>query len=31
MNRALVFELATARWITQQADALFLGPPGAAT
>jgi DNA replication protein DnaC len=28
MNRALVFDLATARWITQQADALFLGPPG---
>jgi hypothetical protein len=28
MNRALVFELATARWITQLADALFLGPPG---
>jgi DNA replication protein DnaC len=28
MNRALVFELAIGRWITQQADALFLGPPG---
>jgi DNA replication protein DnaC len=28
MHRALVFELATARWITQHADALFLGPPG---
>jgi DNA replication protein DnaC len=28
MNRALVFELATARWITQHADGLFLGPPG---
>ena len=28
MNRALVFELATARWIPQHADALFLGPPG---
>ena len=28
MNRALVFELATARWITQHDDALFLGPPG---
>jgi DNA replication protein DnaC len=28
MNRALVFELATARWITQHADALFLGGPG---
>src|SRR5262249_41932196 len=24
MNRALIFELATARWITQHADALFL-------
>jgi DNA replication protein DnaC len=28
MNRALVFDLATARWVTQHADALFLGPPG---
>jgi len=28
MHRALVFELATARWITQHADALFSGPPG---
>ena len=28
MNRALVFELATARWVIQHADALFLGPPG---
>jgi DNA replication protein DnaC len=28
MPRALVFELATASWITQHADALFLGPPG---
>jgi DNA replication protein DnaC len=28
MNRALVFELATARWVTQHEDALFLGPPG---
>jgi DNA replication protein DnaC len=28
MNRALVFELATGRWIPQHADALFLGPPG---
>lgn len=28
MNRALVFELATARWVTQHADALFLGAPG---
>ena len=27
MTRA-PFELATARWITQHADALFLGPPG---
>ena len=28
MNRALIFELATGRWITEHADALFLGPPG---
>ena len=28
MNRALVYELATARFITQREDALFLGPPG---
>jgi DNA replication protein DnaC len=28
MNRALVYELATARWIPQHDDALFLGPPG---
>jgi hypothetical protein len=28
MPRAIVFELATARWITQHADALFLGAPG---
>ncbi len=28
MNRALVFELATARWITQHEDALVIGPPG---
>jgi DNA replication protein DnaC len=28
MPRALVFELATARWVTQHADALFLGAPG---
>jgi DNA replication protein DnaC len=28
LPRALIFELATARWITQPADALFLGPPG---
>ncbi len=30
MNRALVFELTTARWITQRQDALFLGAPGVA-
>jgi DNA replication protein DnaC len=28
MNRALIFELATGRWITEHADALLLGPPG---
>jgi DNA replication protein DnaC len=28
MNRALVFELATARFIANREDALFLGPPG---
>ena len=28
MNRALVYELATARFITQREDVLFLGPPG---
>jgi DNA replication protein DnaC len=28
MNRALVCELATARFIAQREDALFLGPPG---
>ena len=28
MNRNLVFELATANWIGQREDALFLGPPG---
>src|SRR3970040_679266 len=28
MNRALVFELATARFVAQREDALFLGPPG---
>jgi len=28
MNRALVFELATARFVGQREDALFLGPPG---
>ena len=28
MNRALVYELATGRFIAQREDALFLGPPG---
>jgi DNA replication protein DnaC len=28
MDRALVYELATARFIAQREDALFLGPPG---
>src|SRR5687768_3541940 len=28
MNRSLVFDLATARFIAQHEDALFLGPPG---
>jgi len=28
MNRALVFELATARFVAQHEDVLFLGPPG---
>ncbi len=28
LNRALVFELATARFVAQHEDALFLGPPG---
>jgi DNA replication protein DnaC len=28
MNRALVYDLATARFIAQREDALFLGPPG---
>jgi DNA replication protein DnaC len=28
MNRALIHELATARFILQREDALFLGPPG---
>ena len=28
MNQALVFELATARFVAQREDALFLGPPG---
>ena len=31
MNRALVFELAAARWVTQHEDALLLGPPESAT
>jgi len=28
MNRALVYELATARFVQQHEDVLFLGPPG---
>jgi DNA replication protein DnaC len=28
MNRKLLFELATARFVGQHEDALFLGPPG---
>lgn len=28
MNRALVFELAAGRFVSQREDALFLGPPG---
>ena len=28
MNRTLVYELATARFVSQREDALFLGPPG---
>lgn len=28
MNKALIFELATGRFITERDDALFLGPPG---
>jgi len=28
MNRALIHELATGRFVAQHADALFLGPPG---
>jgi DNA replication protein DnaC len=28
INRALVYELATARFVAQREDALFLGPPG---
>jgi hypothetical protein len=31
MNRALVYELATARFVAQREDALFLGPPELAT
>lgn len=31
MNRALVYELATARFITQREDVLLLGPPGRVT
>jgi DNA replication protein DnaC len=30
MNRRLVFELASGRFVTQHEDALFLGPPGSA-
>ena len=28
MNRALIFDLATAAWVGKREDALFLGPPG---
>jgi DNA replication protein DnaC len=28
MNRALIYDLATARFVQQREDALFLGPPG---
>ena len=28
MNRALVYELATAHFVAQREDVLFLGPPG---
>jgi DNA replication protein DnaC len=28
MNRALIYELATARFVGQREDVLFLGPPG---
>jgi DNA replication protein DnaC len=28
MNRALIYDMATARFISQREDALFLGPPG---
>lgn len=31
MNRALIYERATARFIGQREDALFLGPPGTGT
>jgi DNA replication protein DnaC len=31
MNRRLVFELATGRFVTQHEDGLFLGPPESAT
>ena len=31
MNRALVFELATARWVAQHDDAVFLGAPDSVT
>jgi hypothetical protein len=30
MNRALVYELATTRFIAQREDVLFLGPPARA-
>jgi hypothetical protein len=31
MNRSLVFDLATATFVTRHEDALFLGPPDPAT
>lgn len=31
MNRALIYELATARFVAQREDALLLGPPDIAT
>jgi hypothetical protein len=31
LNRRLVFELATGRFVTQHEDGLFLGPPDPAT
>jgi DNA replication protein DnaC len=31
MNRALIYELATARFVAQHDDVLFLGPPDLAT